>query len=167
MALDRKEVTIISITILELIICFIFYPAWFSIPASRLIHYLIVAGLFIMICAFSLLLIYLNRKYDSKLKEKELSVDDLEKLEIKIKGKNISKYFIFGGFFLYSVFLLIIKTPALTSEFKIFGDEGFHVFRVILMGKMLTLGGILPKWVLAILLYMFLAMIITLVVLIR
>ncbi len=167
MGLDRKEVTIISITILELIICFILYPAWLSIPASRLIHYLIVAGLIVMICSFSVLLIYLNRKYTNKFNEKERIVDDLEKLDINIKGKKVTKYFLYGGFFLYSVFLLIIKFPALKSEFRIFGDEGFHVFRVVLMEKMLTLGGILPSWVLGIVLYLLVAIIITLVIIIR
>ncbi len=167
MNIDKKEVTIISITILELIVCFIFYPAWLSIPASRLVHYLVVAGLIGMICSFSALLIYLNRKYANKLNEKEIIIDDLEKLDIEIKGKNISKYFLFGGFFLYSAFLLIIKFPVLISEIRIFGDEGFHVFRVVLMEKMFTLGGILPSWVLAILLYLLVAIIITIVVVVK
>ena len=120
-----------------------------------------------MICSFTLLLIFINKRFPKELTNEDIINSDLDKLNIKIKDKNIEKILLFIGFLLYNIFLIIIKFPALSSEYSIGGDEGFHVFRVLLVKKMVSFGGILPDWILAVTFYLFVAIIIAIAILIK
>ena len=167
MGFDRKRISFITIFVLELILCFVIFPSWFFLPVSRLVHYVILFVIILMICTFAILLIFINKKFPVELISEDRTVNEFNKLSIKIKSKNIEKIILFIGFLLYNIFLIIIKFPALSSEYGPGGDEGYHVFRVLLVKKMVSFGGILPNWILAVAFYLFVAIIIVSVILIK
>ena len=131
--------------LIELLICFILYPTWLFPLVSDVSHLFIVIIILILILIFSVLLFYVNSILSSENKDPLLFVKEEGKIGNKI---------VIGIFTLYGLFIFFLKFTFLKMQFRIRGDEGTHIVRVLLFKNILTINGIIPDFVFAVLIYL-------------